>query len=677
MNRLLVVAATVMLPLSAAHFARETTAVGRSALLAPARADSVSELVALRKAAELFITLSKKAWLQSELDRGTDRPGSTDQRRLVNAHCHLDGSNTSGARVTNSRERYSAPPSIVTSAFSRFSICPDWRISNQGIGVDETTRPDAGLNIKVYQKIVDARLALIAKLDSAAVLYPADEWIAGQRMRFREDAGQANAALAVANDCRASELLCTKLRGFAHYNLGHPALADSFFLHAVSLLPDSVRCDWISIEALLPKPDRPKYHALSCAARDSIDRALWWLADPMYIEPGNERRAEHFARVVHIELIAALPETERWNLRDEMGGDAVRYMLLRYGWPTKSFYGGSGVDYGHNSWLAQYMVPPYSAPEYSRDRIATLPNWEAILDPITVQDSDFTLTEPPDIEPTMWWPSEHFRRAQGTITILAEGQSALLRRDNSVLFALATRLTSRELSERKGRRARASLVVSPRPDSAFTVNTQVAYIGQTTLLQGPIPSGTAIAGVEIGGQGLERLSARSRFGIVAPPTLREMRAGTVAVSDPVLFEPAALDAASQSEMSNILDVMHPSTRLESPTQIGVYWESYGFRQGDTVDVSVQIERVNQLSKARRIGMAFRVTTDPNFTVAARWTEPQPGRASQSIPGMMPILARHITQNIGQLPAGTYRLRVAMRRKGGEPVSADRLFQLTR
>lgn len=84
-------------------------------------------------------------------------------------------------------------------------------------------------------------------------------------------------------------------------------------------------------------------------------------------------------------------------------------------------------------------------------------------------------------------------------------------------------------------------------------------------------------------------------------------------------------------------------RVRDAKQVGVYWESDGFRQGDTVEVSVQIERVNQLSKVRRIGMAFRVSMDPNFTVTARWTEPQPGRSSQSIPGTIPILARHITR----------------------------------
>ena len=246
-----------------------------------------------------------------------------------------------------------------------------------------------------------------------------------------------------------------------------------------------------------------------------------------------------------------------------------------------------------------------------------------------------------------------------------------------MLFAVATRLQSRELSSRLGQLVPTSLVVSLQPDSVQLVASQLSSLGRTALLQGFIPSGPALAGVEINVERGQKLAARSRFGIVAPPTLREMRPGEVAVSEPILFDATAVEAIGVSEMGNIVDAMYPSTVLEGAKQVGVYWESYGFRQGDTVDVSVQIERVNQLSKVRRIGLAFRVTTDPNFTVTARWTEPQPGRSSQVIPGMIPILARHITQNISQLPGGTYRLRVAMQRKNGELVSADRLFQLTR
>ena len=311
------------------------------------------------------------------------------------------------------------------------------------------------------------------------------------------------------------------------------------------------------------------------------------------------------------------------------------------------------------------------------DRISTLPSWDAIIDPITVQDSDFVLTAPRNVDPANWWPSEHFRRANGTIASLAPGQSALLRRDSSVLFAVATRLQSDQLSSRSGQIVPTSLVISPHPDSVQLVTSQLSSLGRTALLQGFIPSGAALAGVEINVERGQKLAARSRFGIVAPPTLREMRRGEVAISEPILFDAAAVEELGVSEMGNIVDAMYPSTVLEGAKQVGVYWESYGFRQGDTVEVSVQIERVNQLSKVRRIGMAFRVSTDPNFTVTARWTEPQPGRSSQSIPGTIPILARHITQNVSQLPEGTYRLRVSMQRKRGELVSADRLFQLTR
>lgn len=664
--------ATATLTSHASPMSMHRVAIRSSADTASSRDDSASLHNQLQQATDAFLLKSRKAWMESKDGKLPDAPPNSS--RVINTHCHRDGS-FSGREGVKSKN--GVPVTLIGSFNSMFAVCPDWRPPVGFGSVDESTRPDVMLNGEWQPKIVAERQTLLARLDEAAKLYPRDWWVSAQRVRFRADAGQLDLALNAASECRAEYAFCVRLRGYVEYAMGHARVADSLFTRVAAAMTDSIRCRWTSVQEILTREARLQYQDIPCAQRDSVNRNVWWLADPMFSEPGNERRVEHFARVVRTELNFSNSLNDRWDLRDAKGGDAIRVMYLRYGWPTVIVYGGTALDASHSGWLKTDATPPYSAPEYSMDRIATLPSRDAIVDPFSVQDSDFVLTAPPAIEPANWWPSEHFRRANGIIASLAPGQPALLRRDSSVLFAVATRLQSVQLASRNGQVVPTSLVVSPRPDSVQLVTSQLSSLGRTALLQGFIPSGPALAGVEINVERGQKLAARSRFGIVAPPTLREMRRGEVAVSEPILFDAAAIAELGVSEMGSIVDAMYPSTVLAGAKQIGVYWESYGFRQGDTVDVSVQIERVNQLSKARRIGMAFRVTTDPNFTVTARWTEPQPGRSSQSIPGMIPILARHITQNVSELPAGTYRLRVSMQRKGGEPVSADRLFQLTR
>jgi len=202
-------------------------------------------------------------------------------------------------------------------------------------------------------------------------------------------------------------------------------------------------------------------------------------------------------------------------------------------------------------------------------------------------------------------------------------------------------------------------------------------LGQGVLMQGSIPSGAAIAGIEVPGKRGARPSARSRVGIVSPPTLASMSMEDRAVSEPILFDPAALDEAGTNRVDNIFDVMHASTLLEGVKRLGIYWESYGFARGDTVDVSVRIERVTRISGFRRIGMALRVVDDPTGTITVRWREPDPGRSSASLNGVRPILSRQVVLNIANFADGTYRVRVAMQAKDRPEVFGDRVFRVLR
>src|SRR5207244_3545872 len=72
-----------------------------------------------------------------------------------------------------------------------------------------------------------------------------------------------------------------------------------------------------------------RYRSLGCADREALAARLWWLAQPLLSVAGNDRRAEHFARVTMTRLMrdarTAYGIPWSWDL-DEL--------TLRYAWPA-------------------------------------------------------------------------------------------------------------------------------------------------------------------------------------------------------------------------------------------------------------------------------------------------------------------------------------------------------
>ena len=108
-------------------------------------------------------------------------------------------------------------------------------------------------------------------------------------------------------------------------------------------------------------------------------------------------------------------------------------------------------------------------------------------------------------------------------------------------------------------------------------------------------------------------------------------------------------------------------------KIGVYWETYGYAAGDSVDVAVHHHAAREAEQNPRLGMKLRVAHDINGSVAVRWTEPQAGHDSWTIPSKVPIQARAVALDLSQLEPGHYTVQVLAGRRGGLPVSSTREF----
>jgi hypothetical protein len=188
--------------------------------------------------------------------------------------------------------------------------------------------------------IAPLRDRVTRRLDSAAVLLPGDALIAGQRVRYLVEAGRPVEAYRASEACEADRWWCAALAGLVLHTEGDHAGADSVFALALSLMPPDERCAWEDIGELLPSRTAGQFRKLSCEQRRGLSESIWWLADPLWSRPGNDRRTEHFARQVR----ARLEEDSRTPYQMAWADD-MHELIVRFGWPDRwSREHGSSMD---------------------------------------------------------------------------------------------------------------------------------------------------------------------------------------------------------------------------------------------------------------------------------------------------------------------------------------------
>jgi len=610
-----------------------------------------------------FLSTWRTAWLQSVEYQGYGH----NEIRLRDDHCHWDGSySPSGNRG------YYRPPSVIHNS-SRRSMCPNWFPADEPSPGDERVTRDIQLTGAWRDRVRDARAMLIDSLEALDRMHPGDAWITGERVRFLVDQNEIDKAVKVARSCTAERAWCAQITGFALDAAGDYARADSAFDAATAAMAPERRCEWTSAKVLLDNKGRSAYDHLNCDERNAVDAKLWWLATPLFSDSTSDRRSSHFARKVLIQLHSALPWDERYDWRNRFGGEALSEMLVRYGWPAFSAFGGSWEEMSHASWMGFYDSTRTATAEYPQDRLHLFPEWRAVEDPFHAT-ADAWQINMPDLEgkdepAAQWWPTEHYARAAGSIRQLSD-QTAMLRRDGHILLATASELPPARFGLHADA-ANTALVRTTGPKDIEKVPHEAYRNEKAIVVTAPISSKPAIVGTEVRGARAGELSARTRFAVTPPATLASMKAGETAISDPILMSVA--DGPPPGP-ETALQHMLGSTRVRG-AKMGVYWETYGWTPGDSVDVAIVVTRKEQLSKLRRLGMLIRVAHDINGSVAVRWGEPQPGHSSWTIPGVLPIQARSVYVDLSRLEPGHYSVTVLVGKHGSTvaPLSASREF----
>jgi hypothetical protein len=210
-----------------------------------------------------------------------------------------------------------------------------------------------------HARTVAARANLIGQLEAAAARLPGDGWIAGQLVRYLLEASRDAAAASAADGCRAASWWCNAVRGIVAHTRSDFLRADSLFGLALAEAPDDIRCGWTNLTVLLDADAARSYQDLDCDARLAVNERVWWLADPLWLTPGNERRTAHYTRAAYAHIFedTEIPHGIPWR-------DDNTELLIRFGvpvrWEQTRARGARGQPsvIGHRSSRGRSFVPP-------------------------------------------------------------------------------------------------------------------------------------------------------------------------------------------------------------------------------------------------------------------------------------------------------------------------------
>ena len=455
-----------------------------------------------------------------------------------------------------------------------------------------------------------AREALVVSLDSAQKRSPRDGWITGQRVRYLVEMRNDSAALRVARECRAAEWWCAALEGLALHELGSGAESDSAFAHALRTMPASERCKWTDMTPILDPNLRKRFKKVGCGKNEDIAERLWWLADPFWALPGNERRDEHYAR----HTMAKIQEPAR-NAYNLSWSNDLREMVVRYGWarywtrgPGTAFEPNAGPVSGHEATPNYHFVPV----SVSTD---------------TVPKVAFDL----DREAS----AERYSPVMAKRVFEIDPQVALFRRGDSSRVVVAYDVGLRR--ELDSMDVAGRLVVAGDERSPMFISADSA--GRKGALSVVVDSRPQIMSLEV----IDTVSHQGAAWKRTVLPIKPYQAGSVSLSDPLLFDPSGIEV---SDLETAMKAAIGSNAVHRG-RVGIYWETYGIARTDSAQpVSLTLNRV-QVGTLRRIGESIGLASKTS-PLTIRWNQMMTAGGFTS---------RAVVLDLELIPRGKYELKI--------------------
>jgi hypothetical protein len=478
------------------------------------------------------------------------------------------------------------------------------------------------------------RGSLLGQLGEWARDLPGDRWIAGQRVRYLIESDSVARAVEAAQACEAEPAWCSALAGLAYHAARRFEASDSAFDAALTRMPDADRCRWEDIEELLPPRAAEAYSRLDCATRRILGNRAWFLADPAWTSPGNDRRTEHYSRHVMSEL-----ERRSRSTYESTWGEDTHRLIVRYGWPTRW------------SRAPEAMSRPWSVHVIGHE---PHPSFQFFPDDSVLAAPQMLSTEAWDLKPRE--ARSRYAPAYARRVRAVDAQIARLPRGDSMQLIVAYDVA----------RDTALFSVDAVAQSVVLDSSGVVYLRQELRNR----SGRGVARMTLPGEpafiGIELTdSTRESLGIaresVSPP---ERNADGARLSDPIVFfQPAAGDGT----LDAILDRVAGSDAIPQGHSIGLYWD---------------LER----REARADSVTWTVTVVPRdaglLRRVARLLRLRPGASPVHVSFTEPIGAaerthRVITLDVRVLPRGTYELTLSAATSRGGGSSASRRLRVGR
>ena len=477
--------------------------------------------------------------------------------------------------------------------------------------------PEEGKNI------VRARAELLRDLEKASSQLPGDDWIMGQRVRYLTEGHDAS-AVSVARSCRATRWWCDALLGLALHVGGDFAAADSAYAAALGEMPALTRCHWLNLAPLLDDDIRGTYKKMSCEEREAADARIWWTADPLFMTPGNERRTEHFSRVLHTALQQNAANTYGFS----WGGDLAE-LILRFGWAEK--------------WTQESPQSVYSDAKPSITGHEREPGYHFFLtqqppDSLAlIVDSVFDIYQFP--------PREQYAPVYTRAFVRLDAQVARFRRGDSTKVVAAYDVSTDTIF---GRRKFTAALIATGGAATSESKSEIVESPVKNVLTVSTRLKEQLIGVELLAND-SAAAARWRSGFAEIP----LDSGKISVSD-LLFVDGA--PSLPGNLDEAIPHVHGGTTFSHDQKIGLFWELYGKTPADSaLPISLTITPVDA-GLMRRAFRALRIA--PKATpLNIRWQE-------NGASGV--LSARSVLLDLSLVPAGKYAVKLEV---GNNPAAA--------
>ncbi len=392
-----------------------------------------------------------------------------------------------------------------------------------------------------------ARDTLLARLEEAAASLPeADEWIMTQRVRYLLEAGRSDEALTLVTTCGLrAEWWCTAMAGHIRQSRGEFGAADSAFSAALDRMPVEVRAFMSDVSALLDDETARGYVWRTNAERDSLERRLWWLADPLYLTPHNDRRLEHLARRVMVRM-----QADAGSGFGVSWGPDVTEVVTRHGWPL----GWVKIPRRRRDQIIAYY-------EERARRFVPPTRW--LEAPLAIPASvwSFDLRDPFSTYAPLYVTS--FQSLEHQLAIFQ-------RRDSVELLAVYDQSADPAWTD-----ADAEVGLFLMTDERSTARViRRPTVGPRGSFRLRVPATPTLMSLELFSEA-DSLAARARYGL----PLRRVPPGVLAVSSLLVTEAAS---PTPETLDRAASLARGSLRVQPGERLALYWEVYGIDEAQPI-----------------------------------------------------------------------------------------------